>query len=403
MTINSITTSNVFLGQFQPCQLSKPIPQDKLLNYTSWLMSSAICVNESSPSKEKTSQISLDTKEKVNRFGVSAELINKRQFLVVPDNIFEKSVDIVDKLPRLHKDLFNNPNGDFLDVRMNFFKEQVYKIFQELYLHNNEAPNDLIHVTCAGYLSPSPAQEYVVSRQWYETQVTHSYHMGCYGAFPAVKMACGFIAFAQNSYTPKQKVDIVHTELVSTHLNVNSTDAGNIVNMTLFGDGFIKYSAYPEAEFWKKNIPGLKIITSHEEIIPDSLEEMTWVPGSYQFDMFLSKDVPLIIGASIKKFVEKICKKAGFSFEEKRKDLIYAIHPGGPKILNYIKDILQLNDDHIKYSKKVFLENGNMSSATIPHIWKEITETTAVEKGKIIITMAFGPGLTATGLILEKA
>ncbi len=403
MTHDKKTETKIFLSNFQVCQLSEPIDQKKLLNYTSWLMSTALCISQKATSQEEANQISIEIRKKMDQFAVSDELIHKRQFVVVPDSVFSASTS-ADRLPLLHRNISTDTKGEFLNVRMNLFKETAGQVFEKLYATEEVAPDDIVHVTCAGYLAPSPAQEYVSKRKWFETQVTHSYHMGCYGAFPAVKMACGFIASSYHSLLFKKKlVDIVHTEFLSTHLNVQDTDPGNIVNMTLFGDGFVKYSAYPEDEFVKRNVPGLKLIANHEEIIGGSLKELTWTPGPYQFDMFLSKNIPIILGESVEVFVKKLCKKAGLNFDEVKNDLVYAIHPGGPKILNYIKDILGLSDEHIKHSQKIFKDNGNMSSATIPHIWKEIIDSNEVEKGKIILSMGFGPGLTATGLILEKA
>ena len=43
-----------------------------------------------------------------------------------------------------------------------------------------------------------------------------------------------------------------------------------------------------------------------------------------------------------------------------------------------------------------------MSSATIPHILKEILEEKAIVVGTRVVCVAFGPGLTITGLVLEK-
>jgi predicted naringenin-chalcone synthase len=43
-----------------------------------------------------------------------------------------------------------------------------------------------------------------------------------------------------------------------------------------------------------------------------------------------------------------------------------------------------------------------MSSATVPHIFNEIVNDSNIPAGTKIVAMAFGPGLTATGLLLEK-
>ena len=42
-----------------------------------------------------------------------------------------------------------------------------------------------------------------------------------------------------------------------------------------------------------------------------------------------------------------------------------------------------------------------MSSATIPHIWNEILEDSAIKDQTNIVSVAFGPGLTMTGVMLK--
>ena len=43
-----------------------------------------------------------------------------------------------------------------------------------------------------------------------------------------------------------------------------------------------------------------------------------------------------------------------------------------------------------------------MSSATLPHVWKAVLEDAAVKPGRLIVALAFGPGLTISGAILRK-
>lgn len=70
--------------------------------------------------------------------------------------------------------------------------------------------------------------------------------------------------------------------------------------------------------------------------------------------------------------------------------------------MEHIQETLGLDDDQVVLSKTVFAENGNMSSATVPHILKAILEEDAIPEGSRIVSLAFGPGLTITGLVLEK-
>lgn len=126
--------------------------------------------------------------------------------------------------------------GAGLDERMEVFREHADRVFDEFYRETETAPTHLIHVTCTGYSSPSGAQKLISKRGWGEkTTVTHAYHMGCYGAIPAMRIARGF--------SDEGMVDIVHTEMCSLHSNPSLHQTDQLVTQTLFGDGFIKYSA----------------------------------------------------------------------------------------------------------------------------------------------------------------
>jgi predicted naringenin-chalcone synthase len=50
----------------------------------------------------------------------------------------------------------------------------------------------------------------------------------------------------------------------------------------------------------------------------------------------------------------------------------------------------------------VLFERGNMSSATLPHIWAKILSEAGVRSGTPVVNLAFGPGLTVVGAIFMK-
>lgn len=264
-------------------------------------------------------------------------------------------------------------------------------------------PDHIIHVTCSGYTSPNPVEKYIAEKKW-STMVTNCYHMGCYAAFPAIRMGIGFMESFKYLKRSIKKLDIVHTEFLSLHFGETrgAFTAGDIVNYSLFGDGFVKYSLYDEAEIRRTKKTGLKILSLKEVVIPDSEKEMRWDIGIKKFDMYLSKDVPLFINKNIRVFIDELFENAGFSFDKLKNQLFCAIHPGGPKILKHIQQELELSDQQMKHSYNVFYQNGNMSSCTTPAIWKELIEDDSIEKGTIGFTVAFGPGLTATALLFQK-
>src|SRR5690606_28818275 len=99
-------------------------------------------------------------------------------------------------------------------------------------------------------------------------------------------------------------------------------------------------------------------------------------------------------------FITNLCEKAGVDRKEILQNGIFAIHPGGPKIIEAVQAKLELQDYQTYLSKEVLYERGNMSSATLPHVWEKILKMRP-EKGTKILSLAFGPGLTIFGSIFE--
>jgi alkylresorcinol/alkylpyrone synthase len=404
---------NIVFSNFRTHQLTPTIAQDHLSGYIAWIMAAGRCKDENITEESAAQKIYLECQENVSSYGVPSHLIGRRQYSLLG---LEEDTTLTSLMNRGELPVFNTMEessaaGSPLETRMSYFSEKMTEVFGAFYNDIQKPPDDIIHVTCSGYISPSPAQRLVSGKGWGATNVTHSYHMGCYGAFPAANMAMGFLASSHHVLSSaKHKVDIVHTELLSSHADFADHSPANIVIMTLFADGYAKYSAYSEAGYEAEKeqlaqtglkLRGLKIKASHTVILPDSLEDMTWIPKSNVFEMFLSKNVPLLIRENVEDFMVELVAKAGISYHDEKSNIAFAIHPGGPKILNYIRDTLGIKEQQLRWSRDVLNSHGNMSSATVPYIWKSMLEDEAIATGTLVVSIAFGPGLTATGLLFE--
>ena len=67
------------------------------------------------------------------------------------------------------------------------------------------------------------------------------------------------------------------------------------------------------------------------------------------------------------------------------------MHPGGPKIIDGVRDVLELADAQVRTSRDVLRAYGNMSSATLPHIWMRMLADPRIPAGTQIPSYAFGP------------
>jgi predicted naringenin-chalcone synthase len=391
----------VVLSDFQRVMLTEPCPQDELKRIQVHFMTLAQCAKRGLTASGDREALGRAIGERMARFGTSSEYIAARQVSVL-SSYFVKRVDGATGATAQYGDL-RTATGEMLDARMSLFEETAESVFERIYAEEISAPDGIVHVSCSGYLSPSPVQTYLSKRNWYRTTVTHSYHMGCYGAFPAVRTAVGLVGSSYASLPqPQRRVDLVHTEFLSLHFDLLAEAPDNFVTSTLFADGFIKYTASPQAEFARTGKSGLKILAIEERILPESLPEMTLRPGPFQFDMSLSKKVPFLIRDNIADFVTSLCEQSGLEFAAEKDAMVFAIHPGGPAILNQIRNKLGVEESQIALSREVLRDHGNMASATAPHIWQRITESNDIGAGTKILSMAFGPGLTVIGAVFEK-
>lgn len=278
-----------------------------------------------------------------------------------------------------------SPAGAFLDKRMALYDRVVSEVFEDFFPLETPLSPHLIHVSCTGYVSPSGAQK-LAAKKGGSSVVSHAYHMGCYAAIPALRMALGYF------HAEKKSSDIVHTELCSLHMNPHLHTTDQLVVQGLFGDGFIKYSLSPNEE-------GLRVLALHEQILPDSSDQMTWQCHPWGFQMKLAIEVPLTIRKHLGLFLKEMFEKAQ---RDIKGPIYYAIHPGGPKIIEQIVKLLNLSPEQYRHSQEILRNYGNMSSATLPHIWESMLEDPNVPRGATIASMAFGPGLTIAGALLEK-
>jgi predicted naringenin-chalcone synthase len=303
------------------------------------------------------------------------------RFACTPDKITKRGHH-VDHVARREFDPL--PHGAGTAARMQTFAAIVDDTLARMY-ENELPPDELIHVTCTGYVSPSGAQKLVAAKQW-PTRVTHAYHMGCYAAVPALRIASGAIA------NGSRRVDIVHTELCSLHMDPGDHSPEQLVVQSLFADGLIRYSI-------TRDEPGLELLATHERVLPDSAQSMSWRVGDHGMAMTLARDVPSRIGHVLREFVTELFARAGLSLDALKR-CVWAVHPGGPKILDGVRDTLELSEAQIATSRAVLRDHGNMSSATLPTIWMRLARE--VPPGTLIPSLAFGPGLTICGALFEN-
>ncbi len=260
----------------------------------------------------------------------------------------------------------------------------------------NLHPDDVTHViavSCTGFFAPGIDIE-IVKRLGLrpDTQRVMIGFMGCYAAFNALRVARGF-CLSQ----PGARVLIVCAELCTLHFQINDSLEMAVIN-ALFSDGAA--AAVVSARSEEEARGRLSVADTQCLIDDDSMGHMTWEVGDAGFMMGLSPSVPEVIARRLPEYLNALLGRA----EADASDVdFWAIHPGGRNIVEKAQEVLGLSDGDMRDSLEVLRLHGNMSSPTILFVLKRILERRQAGEEDLItgVALAFGPGLTLEGCLLQ--
>ncbi|WP_317239164.1 3-oxoacyl-[acyl-carrier-protein] synthase III C-terminal domain-containing protein [Hymenobacter sp. 5516J-16] len=139
----------------------------------------------------------------------------------------------------------------------------------------------------------------------------------------------------------------------------------------------------------------------HCGLEPDGHADMAWHINDFGFEMTLSSYVPRMIKQGIGRLTAGLLADLPVQLADIR---AFAIHPGGRKILESIEQALGLTTHDNRFAYQVLRNYGNMSSATVLFVMRELLRTlTPADTGAPVLSFAFGPGLTLEAMLLTVA
>ncbi len=281
-------------------------------------------------------------------------------------------------------------NALFVTESTKLALEVARKLFASMPELDPRSITHLITVSCTGF--SAPGFDFYLARDLPLSPSVHRLHvgfMGCYAAFPALKTARDICRA-----DPGARVLVVDLELCSLHFQ-QKLDPDIMVANALFADGAA--AALVSTGAPRRDLPSYRLDAFESYIVPDSEGDMAWTVGHTAFDMRLSSYVPKLIQREIRSITETIFARARVSRDE---IVQWAIHPGGRAIVEKAGEELGLSPDDVAASYTVLRNYGNMSSATIFFVLKEMQRLG--RRGRMFAA-AFGPGLTVESALLESA
>ncbi len=242
----------------------------------------------------------------------------------------------------------------------------------------------LITVSCTGFFSPGLDREIIEAlRLSRSVRRTNIGFMGCHAALNGLQVALA-IANAQADAT----VLLCATELCSLHFQ-QGWDTDNVLPNALFADGSAALVGKPASQQEKWNCQA-----TGSFLLPESNRDMTWRIGDHGFRMTLSRRVPALIAENLKPWLTQWLGRENLTIADVGS---WAVHPGGPGILDAVSASLDLPPSALDVSRHVLADCGNMSSPTILFIVDRLRSRQAPLP---CVMLAFGPGLTIEAALL---
>ncbi|HEY1065030.1 MAG TPA: type III polyketide synthase [Pirellulales bacterium] len=285
------------------------------------------------------------------------------------------------------------PGGPTTAERMDRFAAEACKLAvaagRQALESSDVSPDRIKHlltVTCTGFSAPGFDVALIRELGLPETTMrTQLGFMGCHGAVNALRAAQAYVAES------KSPVMVCCTELCSLHFQYG-WDPEQIVANALFADGAAAVVAGPSCEGPAR---GWRLKGTGSRLFPDSTDAMTWKIKDHGFVMTLSSRVPDLISSHLRPWLESFVASHGYTLDQIQN---WAVHPGGPRILSSVADVLSLRPGALDVSHAVLAEHGNMSSPTLLFILDRLRKTGA--RGPCV-ALGFGPGLVAEAMLLD--
>ena len=240
----------------------------------------------------------------------------------------------------------------------------------------------LIVTSCTGFSAPGLDID-VIERCGLPTSVERTMvgFMGCYAAFPALKLARHIVRSE-----PSARVLVLNLELCTLHFQ-ETADLTQLLCFLLFADGCAACLVTSEPH-------GVALDSFRAVLLPNTRELMSWNIRQSGFDMTLSGEVPHAIHDALRFGTQEIFGATPVGSIE-----LWAAHPGGRTILDAIERAFDLAPAALSVSRDILRRYGNMSSAAVMFVLEALMRTAG--GGKRGCAMSFGPGLVAETMLFR--
>ncbi|MFJ8670090.1 type III polyketide synthase [Streptomyces sp. NPDC093600] len=197
---------------------------------------------------------------------------------------------------------------------------------------------------------------------------------------------------------PDHVAVLLSVELCSLTFQGEDASPANLVATALFGDGAAAVVATGGHRAVPSPPTGPEIVATRSRMYPDSEGVMGWEIRDSGFKVVLDPRVPDVVRRYLADDVGEFLGEHGL----KPKDIAHWVcHPGGPKVLDTVTEVLELPEGALDITWRSLAEVGNLSSSSVLHVLRDTLEQRRPEPGTPGLLMAMGPGFCCELVLLR--
>jgi alkylresorcinol/alkylpyrone synthase len=197
---------------------------------------------------------------------------------------------------------------------------------------------------------------------------------------------------------PDHVAALVSVELCSLTVQRDDVSIPNLVASGLFGDGAAAVVGVGSGRTSEVPGGGVRVLDSRSRLYPDSERTMGFDVGATGLRIVLDAQVPTLVGRYLRGDVDAFLAAHGLQ----RDDIGWWVcHPGGPKVIDAVRDALGVDDEAVQLTRTSLREIGNLSSSSVLHVLADTLEQRPPAPGTFGVMIAMGPGFCSELVLLQ--
>jgi len=285
---------------------------------------------------------------------------------------------------------FTEANEAYLEVALDLAEQALLNALDQAQLAPSEV--DIVFSTTVTGLAVPSLEARLAGRVGLRQDVKRIplFGLGCVaGAAGVARMHDYLRAF------PDQVAALLAVELCSLTIQRQDNSIANLVATSLFGDGAGAVIAKGGNRAGGQG-RGPKVLATRSRLYPDTEEVMGWKIGADGFRIVLSAEVATITEKYLGEDVRQFLADHGLKPQDISR---WICHPGGPKVIDTVEEVLDLPGDALDRTRNSLRENGNLSSVSVLDVLRA-NLADQPPAGSIGLMIAMGPAFCSELVLL---